>query len=485
MLHRDVLRVAMAAAVLLSAACDDGTGPAPRPTTLALDSREISVGDGGVDTLTATVLDQRGRPVEGAAVRWAVGDTAVAKVDSAGVLTGNRPGTTYAFATFALQDGGSLRDSARVTVRTTPARIETVGRGFVTPPGETFPVEFRVLDRRGQPLPGIEVKFAVVRGSATLTRAGAVTDTAGKVSVAARVGTETIDVDISASVEGIATPATYPLRFPRATGGLEPDALVLTPGCPATMLMRVRDPATGETLLGQSAYYSVEDSTVVTLRDGTGSGSFRGVTRTAVGAKVGTTRVIARWVNGILSDTATVRVEAPVASRVDFGSSGALGVGGESATVAHVFDQCGVQLPGAAITYRSLDPDVVSITAPTEPNGLAVVTALKPGVGRLVAEAGALRDTLRIDVADIRLLPAEPTVTVGGTVTFRAVRTDASGNAVEVPLLNLHTLFGSAPIVSVDSGTRTVRGLAPGTVRVMGVVDGPLSIGTTVRVVAP
>ena len=33
------------------------------------------------------------------------------------MLTGNRPGTTYAFATFALQDGGSLRDSARVTVR--------------------------------------------------------------------------------------------------------------------------------------------------------------------------------------------------------------------------------------------------------------------------------------------------------------------------------------------------------------------------------
>jgi hypothetical protein len=485
MFHRNVLRAAMAAVVLLAAACGDGTGPAPRPTSLAVSSREVSLGDGAVDTLTATVLDQRGRPIEGAAVRWTVADTAVAKVDSAGVLTGSRPGTTFAFATLALEGGSTLRDSARVTVRTTPARVEVIGRGFVTPAGETFPLQYRVLDRREQPLPGIEVRFAVVRGSATLTRTSAVSDSAGVVSVAARVGTESIDADVSASVEGVATPAVLTLRFPRATGGLEPDALVLTPGCAATLLLRVRDPATGETLGGQTAAYSVEDSTVVILQEGTGSGTFRGVIRTAVGARVGTTRVVARWLSGILVDTAVVRVEAPVPTTLVFGSDQALGVGGQTTTGATVHDQCGPAYQGPAeVTYRSIDPEIVSVTAPTSPGERATVVALRPGLGRVVAESGALRDTLRVSVADVRLLPADPTVAVGGTVTMRAVRTDASGSQVEVPLQNLYTFFTPAPIVSVDRETRTVRGLAPGTVRVLGTVDG-LTLGTTVRVVAP
>jgi hypothetical protein len=399
MLHRRVLRAAAAAFVLLAAACGDGTGPAPRPTSLSLESRDVAVADGGADTLTAAVLDQRGRPIQGAAVRWSVGDTGVAKVDSAGVLTGNRPGTTFAFATFALQDGGSLRDSARVTVRTTPARIESLGRGFVTAPGETYPFRFRVLDRRGQPLPGVEVKFAVARGSATLTRASAVTDTAGVVSVAARVGTESIDADISASVEGVATPAYYLLRFPRATGGLEPDSLVLTPNCTRTLLLRVRDPATGETLTGQSAAYSVEDSTVVTLRDVIASGTFRGVLRDATGARVGTTRVVARWLSGLLVDTAVVRVEAPVPTRLRFSfNPGSVAVGAQTANVATVTDQCVVPQQDAQVVYRSLDPDVVSVTAPTQPGALVGLNGLKPGEGRVVAEAGALADTLRISV---------------------------------------------------------------------------------------
>lgn len=399
MLHRNVLRAAMAAAVLLSAACDDGTGPAPRPTTLALDSREVSVGDGAADTLTATVLDQRGRPVQGAAVRWSVGDTAVAKVDSAGVLTGNRPGTTFAFATLSLEGGTSLRDSARVTVRTTPAKVESLGRGFMAPPGETFPFRFRVLDRRGQPLPGVEVKFAVARGSATLTRTSAVTDTAGVVSVAARVGTETIDADISASVDGVATPAYYLLRFPRAAGGLEPDSLVLTPNCTRTLLMRVRDPATGETLTGQTAAYSVEDSTVVTLRDVIASGTFRGVLRDATGARVGTTRVVARWLGGILVDTAVVRVEAPVPTRLRFSfNPESVAVGAQAGNRAIVTDQCAVPQENAQVVYRSLNPDIVSVTAPTQPGGLVGLNGLKQGEGRVVAEAGALADTLRISV---------------------------------------------------------------------------------------
>ena len=486
MLHRNVPRAARVAAVLLAAACNDGTGPAPRPASLALASREVSLADGGVDTLAANVLDQRGRPIEDAPVRWTVADTAVAAVDSAGVLTGNRPGTTFAFATLALEGGSALRDSARVTVRTTPAQVEVLGAGSVPAAGETFPVGFRVLDRRGQPLPGIEVRFAVTRGTATLTRSTAVTDSAGTVSVAARTGTESIDVDVSASVEGVAAPVSYTLRFPRAAGGLEPDGLVLTPGCPGSLLLRVRDPATGATLLGQRAAFSVEDSTVVTLVDGGGSGTFGQVTRTAVGARVGTTRVVARWLGGILADTAVVRVEAPVPTSLSLGSDLVLGVGGLAPNTASVHDQCGPRYAGpAVITYRSLDPGIVSVAPPEGPGDPADVIAVGPGVGRLVAESGALGDTLRVTVQDVRLLPADPTVAVGGTATFRAVRTDASGNQVEVPLLSLYTFYLPDPIVSVDSGTKTVRGLAPGTVRIQGVVAGPLTIGTTVRVVAP
>jgi acetyl esterase/lipase len=58
--------------------------------------------------LTATVLDDRGRPIGGAAVSWSSDDPQVASVDAGGVVTARRPGGAKITATSDGESGSAL-----------------------------------------------------------------------------------------------------------------------------------------------------------------------------------------------------------------------------------------------------------------------------------------------------------------------------------------------------------------------------------------
>jgi alpha-tubulin suppressor-like RCC1 family protein len=114
---------------LLLVGCDESSEivdpPAPStPTTLVLSTDEVLLSFlGASESVNATVLDQRGEPMDGQTVLWSVPDEAVATVDGDGVVTAQADGVTELIAT-----SGALSASTRVDVRTGWQSVEA-GRG--------------------------------------------------------------------------------------------------------------------------------------------------------------------------------------------------------------------------------------------------------------------------------------------------------------------------------------------------------------------
>ena len=81
------------------------------PASLSFDST------GARDTLAATVIDAEGNVVEDAAVTWKSGDTRVARVDTAGVVTARRSGVTNVTATYDSVTSASAEVAVRLPGR--------------------------------------------------------------------------------------------------------------------------------------------------------------------------------------------------------------------------------------------------------------------------------------------------------------------------------------------------------------------------------
>ena len=145
--------------------------------------------------LAAGVHDANGHPVAGAEIAWASGDTAVARVDSAGLVTGVSAGETTVTAA-----SGSVAGEARLTVAAPAPTTLTIAPEFVSLSalGDTVRLSAEVLDQIGRALPGAEVVWssadtavASVDSAGLVTASGTgettVTAVSGGVSGEARV----------------------------------------------------------------------------------------------------------------------------------------------------------------------------------------------------------------------------------------------------------------------------------------------------------
>ena len=97
--------------------CRDATGPAPLVIHIVAPSPTIESGFSGAFTATVVGADSTPRPE--VRVTWAVADTSIAGVDTAGVVSGRRVGSTSLYAS-----AGAARDSIAVTV--VPAAVATL-----------------------------------------------------------------------------------------------------------------------------------------------------------------------------------------------------------------------------------------------------------------------------------------------------------------------------------------------------------------------
>ena len=151
---RWINRTALAAAAVLlgTLSCgDDGTTEPPVPVattvTVTPDSVELAALE-DTEQLTAQVLDQNGWAMAGASVSWSSGDTAVAVVDTAGLVMATGNGLVAITAT-----AGSASGSATVTVEQVVSGTIAIAPAVGTLAlGDTLRLVAEAVDGNGHPI---------------------------------------------------------------------------------------------------------------------------------------------------------------------------------------------------------------------------------------------------------------------------------------------------------------------------------------------
>jgi hypothetical protein len=235
------LPVALAAFLLVPAACGDSTAPAPPAAVAAVGAVDLAGAVGTTDTLVVRVTDARRRPLANVPVAWTVtaGGGAVVPVDGATTRAGEaRAAWTRGTAP------GSQAVSATVAVLPAVAFTATVTAG---PPaalrGEDLPVYAAVdavlepapavvvRDAFGNPVPGATVSFAVTGGGGTVTGAQQTTAADGRATVGSwQLGAVAGENTLQATVQGAADVAPVTFTVQGVTFELHVDAVHLNQG---------------------------------------------------------------------------------------------------------------------------------------------------------------------------------------------------------------------------------------------------------------
>ena len=213
---------AVASATLWAYACGDGTTttepPAPDPllpTTVTVSPATATVVEGDTLRLTATATNVYGQAVTGVEFVWASGDTAVAVVDSTGLVTGVGAGEVQVTATAAGLTGRAELAVVAPLPTTVTVTPDTV---VLTAVGQTAQLTAEVRDQAGRAMDGVPVAWlsaettvAAVDASGLVTAVGG-----GAVTVTVRAGEASGDalVTVAINPDRAALVALY-----NATGG--------------------------------------------------------------------------------------------------------------------------------------------------------------------------------------------------------------------------------------------------------------------------
>jgi hypothetical protein len=422
---------AVFATSLLALGCDGPADPEAAPVAIRLSAESLDLDEGASGQLSATVLDAQGQVISNAPVRWSSSDTLVASVNESGAVSAKEPGTAQVTASVP-RNGPPLTGSVTVTVHSVPVSIQLV-------PGKNFgragmpldpPIRFRVVDRRGNGVDGVRVNFALVSGGGSLSVPEAVTDAEGYASVVLTFGTGPGLTQVDARIDGGKSFAQF---FGTAQPWLtfEPESLELPAGCQGKLFARRRYP-NGMELLGNIVPYSISDSTLAHLEfipgGGTYNANYGGATRAVLAWHPGSVLVIAE--HGGIADTARLRITPNPAIRINFVSfrSVALATGDTTTNYVALPTSCRgyITSGGPPTNFRSLNERVV---VASRGSGQHVVRVVARAAGRavVVAEYEGATDTLAVDVRDLRLSPADTTVFVGDTITYRASSAGSDG----------------------------------------------------------
>jgi uncharacterized protein YjdB len=277
---------------------------------------------------------------------------------------------------------------------------------------------------------------------------------------------------ITAVVDGVTGSAV--LRVLSGGGGpvtsveVSPPAGVITALGAALRFTAVARDAEGNLIPGVLFTWSSSSTGIATV-DQTGQ---------ATGVAVGATTI--RASAGGVSGTATLAVTQVAASIDVIPASITLGTGDTITFTAVARDAGGHVIPGAHFAWSASDPSIATMHASS---GLA--TTVASGTVTVQARSGAATGSATlhvVDVAQVTVVPGgEPKVTVGGTVPFTAVVTDAAGN----PVPGVRVIWSSADpaVASIHSASGLATGLAPGS-SVISAAAGSVS-GQAVLVVLP
>ena len=329
--------------------------------------------------LVAEATDANGHAVVGAGFSWTSSDTAVARVDDSGLVTGVDEGTATITAT-----SGSASGSASVTV------AQSVGTVAITPAADTLVVADTVrlsaeaTDANGHAVAGAEFTWA---SSDTLV---AVVDGGGLVTAAAAG-----EAAITATSSGVTGRAAIVVaaRAP-TTVAVTPDTVVFTAvGQTMRLAAEVRDQL-GRPIEGMAVSWSSGDTLVATV-DGAGLVAAAGAGTATVTASVGDA-----------TGAAVVTVTQSAASVTVSPAADTIAPGDTLRLAAEAFDDNGHRVRDTEFVWAASDVSVVrvdesglvtgvsegtaTITATTgDASGIAEITVENPDRAALVALYGA------------------------------------------------------------------------------------------------
>jgi hypothetical protein len=177
-----VVTAALASATLLSCGGGGDTTAPPTLTTVNVSVSPNTFAVGQSATATAHGLDQNGASIAIGAVTWSTESSAIATVNSSGVVVGVSPASTFVIATV-----GDKQGKASVLVILPPVATVTVSPAIASLAiGATQQLTANTLDGSGNPLTGRQVTWASSNGRATVSSTGLVTGVAaGAVAITA------------------------------------------------------------------------------------------------------------------------------------------------------------------------------------------------------------------------------------------------------------------------------------------------------------
>ena len=203
---RSRVGVAAALAALAAAACGEEEPVAPPPPPVAT-TVEVAPAMADLTALgetvqfTATVSDQNGNVMTGAAVTWASSANATATVDANGLVTAAGNGTATITAT-----SGAASGTASVTVAQAPAAVAvTPDSVHFTALGTAVQLMAEVADANGNAIADAMVNWASGDDAvATVDAAGVVTAVAdGATTVTATSGSASASADVTVLAEAV------------------------------------------------------------------------------------------------------------------------------------------------------------------------------------------------------------------------------------------------------------------------------------------
>lgn len=372
------------AIAVLSAGCKDGGGGEPSvATTVSVSPGSVALNAvGATQVVHATVNDQKGKAMRGAALSWSSSSAAVTVAGAGGdsaIVTAAGNGS----ASITAASGGV---SGAVTVQVAQAAtvlLKTGGDAQTGVVGSVLaqPVSAGVRDRLGQPVAGVTVNFSVV-GGGSLSASSAVSGANGNATVTWTLGTAAGSLQrvsataVVGSVEFNATAVAGPAATATVAAGNNQKALRSSAVATAPRVV-VRD-AFGNAVPGQAVQFAVTagGGSVAGPTPTTDANGSAAVSSWTLGAALGTNSLTATFPGtGVppVVFNATAANAGSVSIQNGDRQAAMAGAAVPTAPSVTVHDGTGSVMPGIQVTFTVTagGGSVGSVTATTNASGVA------------------------------------------------------------------------------------------------------------------
>ncbi len=428
----------------LSLACGGGGdggggGPNPVPTSISVTpAGPLSLASGAAQQLTATVLDQDGKPITGTSVSWQAAVSTIASVSAAGNITASHVGTTVITA----RAGAITSNAVQVTVTPGAPRQLTATSGNNQNPktvgtaSDTLIV--RLTDAAGNVIAGATVDWALTSGTGTVASAQTTTALDGTAGNKLTYGTVPGGRVVRASVAGTALQQLFNLSAIAgpALNLTVPNHFVVLDSGTAFLGMWSAQDAYGNPATLTNVFFTARDPAIASV-DNAGA---------VTGQHTGSAIVVAQLPGGN-TDSVEVLVGVSggpvlVTNLTSFGVTA-----GGSFTVALVLDmRASGELFGATTLQLDWDPAFLTYQSDADAGN---------GLGATVNATGAASGTLLMAAASANGFPGAVPIR---TVTFQAAL--GTGLTGAIPL-TLTTSEVRAAVTFRDLLGKSVAGRYP------------------------